>query len=118
MCFDFQMYFQPQISLSILEIMDFNCITILISDPRVSASLFPSSKACAGDSDNCTPASKAIDGIYIPEMRIGDNYDSESIAQTSYFSKSPYLQIDLGKSRCVKGVKIWNRSNVPVLCKL
>ena len=33
----------------------------------------------------------------------------ESLAHTKN-ETSPYLQIDLGTMRCIKGVKIWNRN--------
>ena len=81
-------------------------ISTSTSDGGVSASL-SSTYQCIKDS--CFPAHKAIDGIYIPET-VGASNDWESIAHTLKTS-SPYIQLDLGRSRCVKGVKIWNRSN-------
>lgn len=88
-------------------------ITLLFSDPGVSASLSPRYGCARGF---CFPASKVIDGIYVPEITDA-TLDYESIAHTGG-STSPYIQIDLGRSRCVKGVKIWNRSNEPFVRKL
>lgn len=47
--------------------------------------------------------SKVVDGIYVPSP------ETSSIAHTLK-ETSPWIMIDLGQTRCVKGVKIWNRS--------
>lgn len=54
-------------------------------------------------------ASKTVDGEYIPIL-VGSSNDFNSFASTNY-ERSPYIQIDLGMNMCIKGVKIWNRSN-------
>lgn len=50
-------------------------------------------------------ASQANDGIYIPR---GD--ESESMTHTGK-EASPWIQFDLGRTRCIQGIKIWNRSS-------
>ena len=49
-----------------------------------------------------------IDGIY-ESVWNRELLRYESLAHTAN-ETSPYLQIDLGAVRCIKGVKIWNRN--------
>lgn len=53
--------------------------------------------------------SKVVDGIYVPSP------ETSSIAHTLK-ETSPWIMIDLGQTRCVKGVKIWNRSAAGCEC--
>ena len=83
-------------------------LLIIFTDPAVTASM-SSTWGCARGF--CFPASKAIDGVYVPVITAA-TLDYESIAHTGA-QQSPYIQLDLGTNRCIRGVKIWNRSNDP-----
>lgn len=52
--------------------------------------------------------SNAVDGIYTPPVVAGAE-DVSSLTHTEE-EQSPWLQINLGQRRCIKGVKIWNRT--------
>ena len=83
-------------------------LLIILTDPAVTASMSSSIGCHRGF---CFPASKAIDGIYVPVITAA-TLDYESVAHTGG-QQSPYIQLDLGTNRCIRGVKIWNRSNDP-----
>jgi len=57
------------------------------------------------------PASKAIDGIYVPS----DHGLSEpgNMAYNAKRELSPWIQVDLLTGHYVDGVKIWDRSESP-----
>ena len=88
--------------------MQIHTLLIILTDPAVTASMSSSIGCHRGF---CFPASKAIDGIYVPVITAA-TLDYESVAHTGG-QQSPYIQLDLGTNRCIRGVKIWNRSNDP-----
>lgn len=53
------------------------------------------------------PASEVNDGIYVPQ---GVDWALSASLTHTRKEVSPWIQFDLGRTRCIKGVKIWNRS--------